>query len=189
MKKLLIVFLLLIALCGCGPKEEVPDVNYTYEIVSDKVDMSGYAGVSSTDHPFRIIKCQELFNTIDKESSGIFYLGRDNCNCCQKVCRYLSEVGKELGVTIYYIDVYNTDDTLTEKETQDKLFNYMYEILGHDDEGNKALLTPQVFSVVNGKFYGSQICFDNYKLDDVPSTSQVEKFKDSYRKIMKPFTE
>ena len=66
MKKLLIVFLLLIALCGCDPKEEVPDVNYTYEIVSDKVDMSGYAGVSSTDHPFRMIKCQAQFNTIDK---------------------------------------------------------------------------------------------------------------------------
>ncbi len=187
MKKLILLFLLAFLLSGCGKKEEkLPSVEYTYDIVSEKVDMSGYEGVSSTDHMFRIIKVQELFNTIDSKSSGIFYLGRTNCGCCQKVCRYLNEVAKELDLTVYYIDVYNEEDSLTEKETQDKLYQYMYEILGTSEEGEKTLLTPQVFSVINGEFYDSQICFDNYSLDD---DAKIEKFKDSYRHIMKPFVQ
>ncbi|MBQ9425365.1 MAG: hypothetical protein IJU42_05420 [Erysipelotrichaceae bacterium] len=190
MKKILIIFLILISLVSCKKKEEIPVPGYTYEIVSERVDMSEYEGVSSTDHNFRLIKVSELFNTIDSGSSGIFYLGRTNCGCCQKVCRYLSEVAKELNVTIYYIDVYNEEEDLTEdKQLQDKLYDYLYEILGTDGEGNKTLLTPQVFSVVNGKFYGSQICFDDYELDSTPSETQIERFKDSYRKLMKPFTE
>ena len=187
MKKILIVLILALSLVSCSKKEEealVPE--YPYEIVSDRVDMSAYTGVTSTDHNFRLIKVTELFNTIDNKSSGVFYLGRTSCNCCQSVCKYLNEVAKELGVTVYYIDVYNPDEPLTEKEMQEKLYEYMYEILGHDDEGNKTLLTPQVFSVVNGEFYGSQICFDNYKLD---TDAQIEEFKDAYRALMKPFAQ
>lgn len=187
MKKFLII-LLMITLCACTKKEELPIPEYPYEIVSDRVDMSEYEGVTSTNHNFRLIKVSELFNTIDQSSSGIFYLGRTNCGCCQRVCRYLNEVAKELDVTIYYIDVYNPEEDLTEdRELQDKLREYLFEILGTDDEGNKTLLTPQVFSVVNGKFYGSQICFDDYQLDPTPTDTQIEKFKDSYRKLMKPF--
>ncbi len=186
MKKLLLCFLLLLVLCGCKGKQEIPTPEYPYQIVSDKVDMSGYEGVSSTDHKFRLIKVQELFNTIDLRSSGVFYLGRHNCNCCQKVSRYLNEVAKELDVTVYYIDVYNPDEPLTEKELQDKLYEYLYEILGTDENGSKTLLTPQVFSIVNGEFYGSQICFDNYSLDN---EAKIEQFKDSYRSLMKPFAE
>ena len=61
---------------------------------------------------------------------------------------------------------------------------YLYEILGEGEDGEKTLLTPHVFSIVNGEFYGSQICFDDYSID---SDEQIEKFKDSYRNIMKPF--
>ena len=187
MKKLFLLLALLLFLSACGKKEEkLPKVNYTYDIVSDRVDMSAYEGVSSTDHNFRIVKVQEFFNTVDNKSSGIFYLGRTNCGCCQKVCRYLNEVAKELNQTVYYIDVYNEEDSLTEKEIQDKLYEYMYEILGTNEEGEKTLLTPQVFSVINGEFYDSQICFDDYSLDN---EAQIEKFKDSYRHIMMPFTQ
>ena len=138
MKKLFLLLVLLLLLSACGKKEEkLPKVNYTYNIVSDRVDMSAYEGVSSTDHHFRIVKVQEFFNTVDNKSSGIFYLGRTNCGCCQKVCRYLNEVAKELNQTVYYIDVYNENEPLTEKEVQDQLFEYLFEILGKDENGNK----------------------------------------------------
>jgi len=186
MKKLLIILLLTLSLAACAKKEEIPVPEYPYEIVSDRVDMSGYEGVSSTDHNFRLTKTAELFHTIDEKSSGIFFLGMHGCNCCQRVCRYINDVAKELGVTVYYIDVHNPDDPLTEKDVQDKLVDYLYEILGTGEDGEKTLLTPQVFSIVNGEFYGSQICYDNYSLD---SDSKIEQFKDSYRKLMRPFAE
>ena len=188
-RKLICLILICLALCSCGKKEDQVKPEYTYDIVSEKVDMSAYEGVSSTDHNFRLITCSELFNTIDNKSSGIFYLGRDNCGCCQRVCRYLSEVAKELGVTVYYIDVYNQNEPLNEKEMQDTLFDYMYKILGHDENGKKTLLTPHVFSVVNGEFYKDLICFNGLELDPEPTKEQVEKLKNVYREIMKPFVE
>ena len=190
MKRIVFFLSVLLVLCGCNKKEEIPVPEYPYEITSSRVDMSEYEGVTSTDHNFRLIRVEELFNTIDEKSSGVFYLGRTNCGCCQRVCRYLNEVAKELNVTVYYIDVYNEEEDLADdKQLQDKLFGYLYEILGTDGEGNRTLLTPQVFSVVNGEFYGSQICFDDHELDTEPTQTQIEKFKDSYRKIMKPFAE
>ena len=186
MKKFIGVLLVLLCLCGCNSKPE--EVQYTYDIKSSSVDMSAYEGVSSTNHNFRLITPTEFFNAYDAKSSGIFYLGRDNCACCQKVCRYLSETAKEMNVTVYYIDVYNKEEPLTDPDLQDKLYEYMYPILGSDN-GEKALLTPEVFSLINGKYGGSQICYDNYELDYNPTNEQIEKFKDSYRKIFKPFVE
>lgn len=188
MKKILIILLLMFILCSCKGREEVTEVNYTYDIISSNVDMSAYEGVSSTNHNFRLITVSELFNTIDQESSGIFYLGRANCGCCQRVCRYIDEVARELDVTVYYIDVYNENEPLTEKEVQDQLFEYLFEILGKDENGNKTLLTPHLFSVINGKFYKDEICFDNLQLDPDPTKEQVEKLKNVYREIMKPFS-
>ena len=183
MKKLLIL-LIVFVLFGCSNADKV---EYTYEIQSEKVDMSAYKGVNSTNHQFRLITPSELFNCIDNKSSGVFYLGRDNCGCCQKICRYLNETASELGVTIYYIDVFNEKEPLTIKANQDKLYEYMNEILGIDDSGEKVLLTPHVFSVVNGKFYDSLICYDGLELDTNPSDQQIKLLKDKYRNIMKPF--
>ena len=105
-----------------------------------------------------------------------------------KIKKNISENDSDMINDLQLVIDYNEEeDIASDKQLQDKLFDYMYEILGSDGEGNKTLLTPQVFSVINGEFYGSQICFDDYELDPEPSSVQIERFKDSYRKIMKPF--
>ena len=186
MKKIILILAVMMLMCSCGKKEE--PVNYTYEIKSKNVDMSGYEGVNSTKHNFRLITPTEFFNAYDAKSSGVFYLGRTNCACCQRVCRYLDEVARELDVTVYYIDPYNEEESLTgNPELFAKMKEYMFPILGIED-GEKSLLTPQVFSLINGKYAGSQICFDNYVLDLPPTDEQVEKFKDAYRAILRPFS-
>ena len=81
-----------------------------------------------------------------------------------------------------YVDI-----DITAEELQDKLFDYLYKILGKDENGNKTLLTPHFFSVVNGDFYKDLICFDGLKLDPEPTAEQVEKLENVYREIMKPF--
>ena len=184
MKKMLLIILMLL-LCSCAKQN---GVNYTYDIQSDRVDMSAYSGVSSTNHNFKLIVPSELYKCIENKSSGIFYLGRNNCGCCQKVCKYINEVAKELNVTVYYIDVFNEDEPLTVKANQDRLYEYMLDILGVDENGEKVLLTPQVFSVVNGEFYDSLICYDGIEMDSVPTSQQIEVLKNKYRNIMKPFS-
>lgn len=186
-RKIIALLFCFLFLVSCSKEKESVRPEYTYEIISENIDMSAYEGVSSTDHCFRIITVSELFNTIDNKSSGVFFLGRANCGCCQRVCRYINETAKEMGVTVYYIDVYNKNEPLNEKELQDKLFDYLYKILGKDENGNKTLLTPHFFSVVNGEFYKDLICFDGLKLDPEPTAEQVEKLENVYREIMKPF--
>ena len=189
MKKILIVLLcLLLFSCSSNSSKTNTTPEYPYEIVSKQVDMSSYEGVSSTAHNFRAITVSELFNTIDNKSSGIFYLGRSNCGCCQTVCKYISQAATKAGVTVYYIDVYNQDEPLTDPELQDKLLKYMYEIANTDENNEKVLLTPHVFSVVNGEFYGSQVCYDNLELDYNPTDKQVEALINVYLKIFEPFT-
>ena len=188
MKKILVFLLSLLLLSGCGKKEEEEEeIHFDYEIQSEAVDMSAYSGVNSTKHCFRLVTCAELFSTIDNGGSGVFYLGRSNCQCCQDVTKYVNEIGLELGVTIYYIDVYNEKENLSEdKDLQDKLHDYMYDILGTDDDGEKVLLTPHLFQVVNGQLKDNQICHDGIFTVN-PTDEQIEELKEVYRRILSPF--
>lgn len=187
MKRFFVLLCIILLLSSCGSKNDPEEVRYPYEIISKNVDMSGYEGVNSVKHNFRLITPSELFNCIDNKSSGVFYLGRTNCGCCQRVCRYLNEVAQELGVTVYYIDVYNEDESLMDKEVQDQMYEYLDPILKTDESGEKAIMTPQVFSVINGELKDSQICFDDYVLDPTPTEKQIEDFKEAYRRILGPF--
>lgn len=187
MKRIILLFTILLVLCGCNQKPKTI-VESNYDIVSTTVDMSGYFGVNSTNHCFRLVTCQELFNTIDNKGSGVFYLGRTNCQCCLDVTKYLDEVARELNVTVYYIDVYNPQEDLgSNKELQDKLKDYMYDICALDDEGEKAIYTPHLFQVINGELGENQICHDNIYYND-PTDAQINKLKDVYRNILKPFS-
>lgn len=184
MKKFVLLLLVLIFITGCSRKDTV---NYTYDIVSKDVDMSSYDGVNSTDHMFKGVTVQELFNCIDNKSSAVFYLGRTNCACCQTCLQYLDRTSKEMGVTIYYLDVYDADMPLTDKDLCDKLKTYIYNILEVDESGEKVLQTPTVFSVVNGELVDSIVCLSNYKWDNPPTESQENKLINKYKEILKPF--
>ena len=72
------VFIILLVLLTCASCKKV---DYTYDISYIDVDMSEYEGMNSTQHMFRAVTVQELFNCIDNKSSGVFYLGRTNCGC------------------------------------------------------------------------------------------------------------
>lgn len=192
MKKILLILLILFTIVGCKSKD---DVNFNYDIVYKDVDMSGYDGVNSTNHAFKKVKVDQLFNCIDKKSSGIFYLGRTNCGCCQTTVQYLNKAALDLGVTIYYIDVYDPDmplvvadgECLECVERTNKLREYLYNILVENDEGKKELQTPTVFSVINGEIKDHIICLGNYSWDSPPTENQKDKIINRYKQILKPF--
>lgn len=186
MKKLLCLLFICLLLVGCGDKQDINEVNYTYDVNSRAVDMSGYDGLHSTGHQFVGITVDELFNVIDNKSSGAFYLGRTNCACCQTCIKYLNEVAANLNVTIYYLDAYDPIKPITDEEVIDKLTEYLYPILAEVD-GERTLQTPTIFSVVNGEFKSSLICLGNWTFDDPPTNSQVKKLENKYTEILKPF--
>lgn len=184
MRKIAVLIVTLLVLVSCGKKT---DVNYTYEIKSRPVDMSGYDDLNSTEHAFKAITVQELFNCIDNKSSGIFYLGRTNCGCCQTCISYLNQAAMESNVTIYYMDVYDEQMPITNKDIADQLKLYLFDILFINDKGERELQTPTVFNVVNGEIKDSIICLDKFAWDDPPTKAQEYQLLNKYKEIFKPF--
>ena len=178
MKKLLILILVFL-MAGCSAK---PDLSY--EVESFPVDMSGYDGVTSVDHNFVGVRCEEVFRAIQEKGSAVFYLGYKDCPHCQKCVKHLNKVAKELGVTVCYIDAKSKTYPLTD-ELMDDLIVALYEVLRKDEDGEKALYTPHVFTIINGKVSGSQISMT--ETDD--EEKDGEKLEKIYRKILEPFAQ
>ena len=104
MKKLLILLGCVLLLCGCTKKEERVVLDYQNDFITYKADMSGYEGLTSSNHRFLGITVSELKKAIDEDKSGIFVLSRKGCTHCQLLMRYMDEAANELDVYIYYID-------------------------------------------------------------------------------------
>lgn len=188
MKKFVLLILMLLLLCSCKEEKKTEIPKYTFEIQSDRIDMSGYDGVTSTKHKFRIVKLSEVFRTIDEGSSGVFFLGRTNCGCCQEVTKVLNEAAMEADVTVYYIDPYDEEfDLVSDAEMRQKTMEYLYEILDPNEEGEKDLMTPHFFTVINGHFGDSQVCFDNMKVNNSDPESKAKLLKNRYLEMLEPF--
>lgn len=185
MKKFVFCIFILFFVCSCN---EHSRVNYTYEIKCSDADMSEYDDVGNNEHMFKDIIVTELFNCIDSKSSGIFYLGRSNCGCCQTCIGYMNSVALDLNVPIYYIDVYNKDLPLTDEELNDELKLYLFDILAEKD-GEKILQTPIVFTVINGELTDSLICLEGINWNDGdPSDEAKKQLLDRYTKMFEPFS-
>lgn len=195
--KRIIVLVCLLFLSACATDNNENKIKYTYTIESKKIDMSFYDGVNSVNNCFRLIDTKQLFETIEQKSSGIFLIGKEECGCCQNIVRYINEVGLDLNVTIYYIDVFNEDDPLVIYDENDKgkysdnaykLEEALFEILEERD-GKRKLLTPHLFSIINGEFVGNQICTDFIEFDwDNTTNKDINNLKKAYYDLMKPFS-
>lgn len=146
MKKIILVLFILLAACSKGTT-----IN-NIEITSNIVDMSTYQDMKSVDHHFREITPSELIKVIDEKGSGAFYLGRPTCEYCQETVRYVNEAAENLGITVYYIDVYSKTAPLM--DYYDEIYQRLYPVLEERD-GEKVILTPHYFTLVNGEFASS----------------------------------
>ena len=185
-KKILISLLTLLLICGCSSKEN--DINFSYEVKTEKVDMSAYKGVTSSKHNFELTNFDELFKCIDEKSSGIFYYGYSECPCCQVCVSRINKAAMDLNVKVYYIDLFSTKYPVDDK-TLDKLKDYCGSILNKDDEGNKIVQTPTVFTVINGELKDSLICAGNMEFESDFTEAQETKIINKYRNMFTPFSE
>lgn len=178
MKKIIFLIVCLLSLSACQTKI----IDNEFEIKTEDVDMTYYFGVQK-DNCFKKVKITEMDRCLKEGGSGIFYLGYIDCNFCQSMVRYLNDVALELGVTVYYIDVYDKDESYFDYSEMyiEDLYDYLEE-----EDGEKVVYTPHVFTIVNGKIDKSQVSFKDWDIN-LPSEEQIQKLKDTYKKMFKPF--
>ncbi|MBR2802267.1 MAG: hypothetical protein IKE21_06715 [Erysipelotrichaceae bacterium] len=188
MKKLLLL-LLAAFLFGCSSgKYDVPDMDFSVEIATRDVDMSGYRGVNSTKHCFREVDLYDVYDFIKEGGSGVFYLGYTDCANCQQGVRYLNEVGMELGVTVYYINIDRADYNIRgDREAYDRVLAELEPILGKEDDGEVIILTPDVFQLINGEFGKNHIGLTGSWEGTSPSEASVNQLKETYRELLTPY--
>ncbi len=147
MKKILAILLavLMITVMGCETQEEI---NYI-DVNAKNVDMSAYDGMSSTDHHFLAVTPTEVLRLIREGGSGIFLISYSACPNCQNSVKYVEEAAANLGVTVYYMDCYDQSDPLL--DNLDEFISVLSPILDERD-GEKVVLTPEVFQLINGEF-------------------------------------
>ena len=183
-----------LVLVSCSLK---PDVEYNYDFNYSEADMSSYTDMKDVKETcFKKITASELYNCVENKGSGIFYLGYDTCPFCNKCIKYLNETALDLGVTIYYIDAMNPEEPIIgDNDNIRKLTNFLMPILDEDKESSKkVIMTPHIFTVINGEFFGSYVSLP-YKLngdvdfDNPPTARQIKKIKNIYKLLFEPFVE
>lgn len=178
MKRLITILISVFILCSCGNKPK----DNGFKIVYEDYDMSIYKGVPK-ESCFKKIKITEIDRCIKEKGSGIFYLGYEDCHFCQSMVWLMNEVGQELGVTIYYIDAFDKDEYFFDYE--DMYIEDLYDTLKEED-GEKIVMTPHVFTIINGVVKESQISATFWDVED-PTEEQIDALKSRYKKMFNPF--
>lgn len=179
MKKIITLIIFVLIICGCNANK--PKDN-GFKFVYEEVDMSIYKSVPK-DSCFKKIKITEIDRCIKEKGSGIFYLGYEDCIYCQSMVWLMNEVGQDLGVTIYYIDAFDEDEPYF--DYKDMYIEDLYTTLKEED-GEKIVMTPHVFTIINGVVKESQISANYWDLED-PTSDQIDSLRSRYKEMFKPF--
>lgn len=186
MKKILSVLLCLLFLVGCNGKDTAkPDFDSDFTIETYKVDMSGYENLKSSGHMFLGTTVTELKRTVDEKGYGAFVLSRTGCSHCQIAMQYLNKAAEELGVYVYYIDAESETYPILNTENFDILYDILYDVLETGEDGEKELLTPHFFTIINGEIIGSQI--GTTRTGSSYSDDDADKLVETYKSLLTPF--
>ena len=179
MKRLFIILLCLLTLCSCTAKEPANDI----DLVTTKVDMSGYRNMLPFDHQFVGIDPSEFIRVFQEKGTGIFYFGYADCPYCNEAIPYLNEVAKENDIKIHYIDVYSDQYNFFEYfETVKALLE---EILPVED-GEVVMYTPTVVAIRNGEIVGHHTSLSERNVWEEynPSDKAINELKKDYQKLI-----
>ena len=101
--------------------------------------------------------------------------------------RYLNEVAQELGVTVYYINIDRADYNIRgDREAYDRVLSELGPVLGEED-GEKIILTPDVFQICNGEFGDNHIGLTGNWEGSDPSQASINQLKEYYRQLLTPY--
>ncbi len=192
MKKLLMAAILAaVSLTGCskaGNKDAEPTpvtITNPVEFETLPLVMDGYEFLEDDDPAFIEITLAESVKMFTEKGSGILYYGREGCWWCQRAVPILNDAAKQMGITVYYIDV----NLPTSKESYDTLESYISSIFEKDAEtGNPVFKVPEVIGVKEGEIVGHHLSlvdgFDPEDNDAMMNDEQKAELKKIYLDII-----
>lgn len=195
MKKIVLIFTLMMTLVSCGKAQATetaePEVDETVTITNSvefnttTADMSGYKWLYDSEPAFIEMTLEESVRMFSEGGSGILYYGYAGCPWCERAVPILNEVAKDLGVTVYYINVH----AQTTMEAYNELLTYITPILETDSNGEPEFKVPEVIGVKNGEITDHHLALvDGFKIESDESQlddSQKEEMENIYRTIIK----
>lgn len=192
MKKIVLIFTLMMTLVSCGKAQatetevdETVTITNSVEFNTTTADMSGYKWLYDSEPAFVEITLEESIRMFSEGGSGILYYGYAGCPWCERAVPILNEVAKDLGVTVYYINVH----AQTTMEAYNELLTYITPILETDSNGEPEFKVPEVIGVKNGEITDHHLALvDGFKIEGDESQlddSQKEEMENIYRTIIK----
>ncbi len=208
MKRITIALIVLALLAGCStanaPKEtqtptptetpvatEMPSETDEPTATSDSVsvnraDMKGYTLLTDKEHAFVSMTMVDSLAFIESGEEGILYYGYAGCPFCQQAVPVLNDAAKELGYTVYYIDLYAEENKSDKEENQkafEEIYAYSEAFLSTDADGNKGFFVPQVSVVDEGKIIDTHIGVAPSAESANMDSDQRKELKDIYTKM------
>ncbi|MDI9518011.1 MAG: hypothetical protein WBH68_07630 [Erysipelotrichaceae bacterium] len=184
MKKIIILLLVVLSLMGCGPEKETIEIKSSVTLNSTKADMSNYVLFKESDHVFELVGVKESSRIYDEKGSAILYYGYPQCPFCNRILDSLNDAAKDLGVIVYYVDIY--DETATEEDING-LFEDLDPILMKDENGLPIFYVPEVVVVKDGEIIDHHLSVvDSYSdVSKELTKEQYEELKGIYKSLIK----
>jgi predicted bacteriocin transport accessory protein len=209
-KKIFTGVLCLLLLCGCtssaasssssaspsasatvgttaDPAKKVTITN-SITLTSKTLDMSGYKYLSDKSPAFIQITMKESLRLIDEKGSGIVLYSYATCPWCNRAVPVLNEVAKEMGIHIYYVDVYEAELMSSDgksfstegKAVIQSMLSHYDTILRHEanettGKVEPTLYTPEVVAIKQGMITSHHTSL----VDDFTMNSEADQLSEA----------
>ena len=153
------------------------------ETEGTKADMSKYLWLLDDDHAFLAMTMAQSNKAYEDGMTAILYYGYAGCDFCERAVPIINEAAKEIGVKVYYIDVY--EDARTDEEI-DKMLANLDPALSHEYDEYTGKLEPVMYTpevVVLHK--GTIISHHTSLVDDFVLTKASEQMSDTQKQHLK----
>lgn len=182
--------LLAIVLCACSSSGGKPvhtpvTITNPVELETMTAAMGEYEFLEDDSPAFTEITLAESIRMFKEKGTGILYYGRVGCWWCQRAVPVLNEAAKEMGVTVYYIDVQLPTTEAAYKELE-SLISSIFET--DASTGKPVFKVPEVIGVKDGEIVGHHLSlvssFEPDGDDAMMSDEQNAELKAIYEDII-----
>jgi len=157
-------------------------------------DMSGYKYLTDKNPAFIQISMKESMHLIDNGGSGILLYSYPKCPYCNRAVPVLNDAAKEMGIKVYYIDVYEKDLMTSDgnsfsaegKTIIQSMLTHFDSILAHEPnkttgEVEPVLYTPEVVAIKKGQIIGHHTSL----VDSIVLNSDADQMTDEQKAELK----